>query len=644
MREKGSKTLRLVGLLLLALTGLQNSNLAGTVLSGRDTIPPTAVFFTETATDFRGKEKNLRKWDAPVVADLDGDGYPDLLLNDHGFGLRVRWNNGGRFAAPYDLVMGDLHGITVGDYDNDGHQEIFVSRGGGSGSNARTAKAYRVTPDRKITPLTNVATELAPMRGRTLRLADTDQDGLPDLLNFAFPDHLRRGRSENYRYHNAGNGRLELQDTLPAVRGDGQKTALTDFDNDGVPDVIWYGNGSLRAFRGGKNAGYTEVSQSVLPPGLTQVTACTELDFDQDGDWDLVLSRGEDFPRGASFYDPESRIWGFYVKRGPFSFPDLDIGDVLTIENFQSQWPHKDIFLGESPYPYAFPGETHSGRDLRLVNSDALGFPDALDEKGGYLGYVGNGRWRFAGNLWAPATGIFHGVRSNPVPAEKTATINAAPRDLLLENRNGKFIISEQHRELFPAEHSAGLLVGDFDNNGWLDVVVIPRGNLVSPIKARVYLNHRGTFRKVDHHDVVTHDLGSIGLGGNALDYNLDGQLDLLLGHERGKWHLFKNTAPPAAAGRSLLVTVGDAPSGRATALGATVTVAGCSLRQQQRVGNTAAAYSGDGVFPLHFGLGECSEKVRVTVHWTNGEEETKEVLSGKPNTQLGRSRKRIER
>ena len=60
--------------------------------------------FVEVSKDFPIKEKNLRKWDAPVVADLDQDGYPDLLINDHGYGVQVCWNNKGKFEKPFDIL------------------------------------------------------------------------------------------------------------------------------------------------------------------------------------------------------------------------------------------------------------------------------------------------------------------------------------------------------------------------------------------------------------------------------------------------------------------------------------------------------------------------------------------------------------
>ncbi|MEO1451310.1 MAG: hypothetical protein AAFV07_17395, partial [Bacteroidota bacterium] len=42
--------------------------------------------FSEIKTDFPDQGKRLKKWDRAISADLDQDGYPDLILNDHGYG------------------------------------------------------------------------------------------------------------------------------------------------------------------------------------------------------------------------------------------------------------------------------------------------------------------------------------------------------------------------------------------------------------------------------------------------------------------------------------------------------------------------------------------------------------------------------
>ncbi len=582
--------------------------------------------FVEARADFPREEKKLRKWDAPVIADLDQDGYLDLLLNDHGFSVRVCWNNKGRFALPYDLIMGDMHGVSVGDLDRDGTLEIVISRGGGSGSNARNSKIFRVDKHRNFTEVPDFNPPLELMRGRTVKFVDLDNDGDLDLLNFAFPDREKNGKSENYIYENDGKGRLALSSTLPPVRSDGQKTTLTDFNSDAIVDILLYGHGKVKAYQGRGDLTFEDVTDAVLPVGLTQVTGIVEFDYDNDGDFDLFLTRGKEFEIGETFYDPETQTWGFFTKRGKFRFDDLVVGDVLHIENYQTQWPHNDAFyIGESAYDYAFPGETHSGKNFRLVNSDALGFPDKLIKKGTYIGYVGNRTWRLAGDIWSPATGVVHGVSSYPAYEHPEG-----PSDILLENRNGKFKDVTKQANLYLKEHTTGVAAADFDNNGWQDLLIMRRGDLIHQNEALVHLNRgKAGFTLLNRHNIVSQELGAIGAGVETLDYNQDGWVDVVFGSERGKWHLFKNTMQQGAdSAKYIVVDVGNSESGKATGHGALVSVKACRTEQVKRVGSTGAAYSRGFNNFVHFGLGVCDGPVRVKVAWTNGETAERTITS----------------
>lgn len=572
--------------------------------------------FVEALKEFPRAEKNLRQWDTPVVADLDKDGYPDLLLNDHGFAIRVMWNNQGSYAKPYDLIMGDMHGVSVGDFDKDGNLEVILSRGGGSGSNARNSIIYSVDSQRKFTVVKDFDEPLEFMRGRTVKFFDGDNDGDLDLINFAFPSKEKKGKSESYIYKNNGKKSLVLNNVLPETKGDGQKVLTTDFNNDNITDMLIYGHGTVKAFQGNGDLTFTDVTKVILPTSIKDINGIAEIDYDNDGDFDLIFTRGKEFVAGETFFDKENKILGFFSKRGPFDFNSIVAGDVLNIENLQSQWPNKSLYLGESAYEYEFPGETHSGRNIRLVNSDTLGFPDKMDKKGTYLGYIGNSQWRIAGNIWSPTTGIIHGVESYPAYKHPTALT-----DLLLENRNGKFIDVSKSAHLTLTENSMGVTVADIDNNGHQDLVIIKRGNLISANESLVYLNNGlKSFELSNHHGVISPELGAIGFSVEPVDFNLDGKIDLVVGNERGKWHLFENSAEQFTNNNYLVIKVGDAPSEKSSALGALVKVEACGNSQMKRVGSTGASYSLSFDSNVHFGLGACKQPAKVSITWSNNE------------------------
>ncbi|MDN3620025.1 CRTAC1 family protein [Polaribacter undariae] len=573
--------------------------------------------FKEVSKEFPRQEKNLRKWDSPVVADLDKDGYPDLLINDHGYAIQVQWNNKGKFAKPFDIIMGDLHGVSVGDFDNDGNLEIIMSRGGGSGSNARNSKMYKVN-GREFIPMTDFEVPLALMRGRTVKFADLDNDGDLDLLNFAFPDGAKKGASENYVYENNGAGELILHSTLPASKVNGQKTLITDINNDNIIDIILYGDKNVIVYQGNGDLTFTDVTKKVLPYDIDEVTAIAEIDFDNDGDMDLFFTRGLEFTKGETFYNKETQDLGFFSKRGELEIDDFVSGEVLKLENFQSQWPNNDTYyIGEASYDYVFDGETHSGKDINLVMSDALGFPDNTGfsaKKGWYIGYVGNQKWRIAGYLWAPATGVVHNVK-NYTESKHPAGLN----DILLENKGSKFVDVTKKANVFLEEHTMAVTVADYDNNGFDDLLVIRRGKLVYENESILYLNNGNSgFKSKAGHNIITKDLGGIGMTVESIDYNKDGNVDVVIGDERGKWHLYKNEM--ADGNKSLTVEVKNSKKGNISPLGALVTISSCGNNQIQRVGTSASQYSLNHNTFVYFGLGDCSKSVKVKVTYSNGE------------------------
>lgn len=607
------------------------ASLGGLALSGCGSSSQTSVeaplksnqLFAPVET-FLGDERNLRKWDAPTIADLDQDGFPDLLLNDHGFSVKIIWNNNGEFAKPFDLIMGDMHGISVEDFNADGKLEVIIARGGGSGSNARNSVIFQIDKQRNISQLADFDEPLAFMRGRTVKFVDLDKDGDSDLINFAFPSQDKKGESENYLYENQQGKTYTLNSTLPPTSRDGQKLLLTDFNNDGYVDIFMYGQGNLKVYRGGKQFAFELVTEQVLPNNIHDVTAAVEIDYDNDGDFDIYLTRGKEFEIGQTFYNEETKTLGFYTKRGLFDFSLNGVGDVLNLENIQSQWPNKNLYIGESGYDYEFPGETHSGRDIRLVNSNALGFPQTRDKKGAYIGYVGNQNWRLAGNIFSPFTGIVHGVESYSASAQDNGLT-----DVLLVNNNGIFTDGTKKANLTLSEHTTGAAAGDLNNDGLEDLVVIGRGTMVNDNKAILYINTgKGHFDAIQDHGVVTTELGSIGMGVELLDYDLDGQQDILIGHDRGKWHLFNNLGENAAY---VSVQVGKSLNKAATALGAIVELSGCKGNQLKTVGSTGAAYSLNFVPRVHFGLGDCTDQSEVTVTWSNGE--VQKVMVDKQST-----------
>jgi len=611
------KHLSFTALILASLNVSCMSSVTSSTVKQSEPSQVNALFVEQAQETFFKDIKNRKGWDAPTIADLDQDGYPDIILNDHGYGLRVMWNNQGKFSFPYDILMGDLHGVSVGDINIDGKLDLIISRGGGSGTNARNSIIYSVDKERRFEAWPNFEEPLALMRGRTVKFVDLDNDGDLDLINFAYASKGLRTRnmSENYIYENNGKGVLLRKSSIPITHGDGQKTLLTDFNNDHKTDLIVYGTGAIKAYQGNGDLTFTDVSKKILPHAIKDVTGVAEIDFDNDGDFDLVMSRGLPFEKGETFYDANTKKLGFYTKRGKFQFDDLTVGDTLFIENYQSPWPEKVPYIGESGYKLDYPGETQSGRTIDLLSTDALGYPDSLSgKKGAYIGFVGNKQWRIAGNLFAPFSGVVHNVADYPAYKHRKGLT-----DIVLENKQGKFVNVSNEVGLTQTEHSSGVIVGDFDNNGLMDLVMMQRGQLIHANQSLLYLNTRNEeggnrFVLQSSHGVISPELGASGLSGEVIDYNLDGKLDIVTGNERGQWHLFNNTIENN--NHFLKVKLPVTHNTKVSSKGALVQVNACGITQQKRLGATGANYSTSYDLFLHFGLGECQQSVDVNVIW----------------------------
>ena len=577
--------------------------------------------FSEAGPDVIPLEaRSRRKWDNAIVADLDHDGHLDLLLTEHGQRVRLFWNNGGIFAQPYDIVQGDMHGIAIGECNRDDRESVIIYPGGGGGNLPRNPSAFNIGRDRSIEGGEEFP-NFERCRGRAVKLIDLDGDGGLDLLTTGFPLPTQP-EGANRLYRNNGRRGFDFVAKLPSSRRLGDRALITDFNNDGVPDVILYGDAILVALRGEKGGRFTDVSKEVLGDlaNTGDVTSIAEIDYDNDGDFDLVLTRAEPESKieNQTYFDPKTGTFAFVAFRKPFQFEDLKIDGDFKLENLQMAWPDFAVLVGAQKRTLGFKVDRWGSKDFVLKPEEAEGWPEDRSANGLYIGYLGNGLWRVGGHTDQRTCGVVHNVQSIPlVPRETPMPL------LLLENREGRFVDATARLRITVSDQTASVAVGDFDNDGWSDLFLVRAGNPAMPTEQIVLLNQQGkSFAVAANAGVVSKELGAVGGGAEAFDYNEDGMLDLIYANERGRWHLFTNNGVAAAGNNYVVVKVGFSPSRKATAQGAVLTLKAGGQVYRRVVGATSAAYSMGENNHLHVGLGKCDRVDEAIVRWTNGETE----------------------
>lgn len=556
-----------------------------------------------------------RKWDSPVIADVDQNGLQDIIITEHGRSVLIFWNEGqGKFSKAQRLAGGDLHGIAVSDYDRDGVMDVVIQQGGGGGANPRRPLHLRIDKDRTIVSR-DTFDYFEKGRGRAAKFTDFDGNGLLDLVVTGFPTKDQT-EGANHLYTNVTEEQFVFSGNLPQAQWLGYRLVPSDLDGDGTNEMVFFGGKNMVAAQHNEDRSFANINASAFGPlaKTSDIATAVEIDFDNDGDFDLFLPRAEHQFDLEHYYDAQAQTYAFITFRKPFLHDNLKVEGDLVLENLQRTYPHYDIFLGKDRVKLPEVPDRHAGRDLTIAREDAMGWPEGKTEAGLYIGYMGDGMWRIGGQTRSRLAAVVRNVAAAE-PGEPQQLLPAK----LLENRGGRFVDVTAAMGIDIAEQTTGAATGDFNNDGYADLAVLKYGNMAQVNTHMLLLNQGGnSFEQVDGHGIKASGRGMTGGAIEAFDYNSDGALDLVQSDERGRWQLFENQI--ANRGNFAIVRVGNSPSGRALNAEAVLTVAACGQTYRKWVGSGSAAFSQSMNSELHIGLGTCTKVDSASVRWSNGE------------------------
>src|SRR5437870_2255356 len=325
-------------------------------------------------------------------------------------------------------------GVAVGDYDNDGFEDLYVTAYGGN-------RLYHNNGNGTFSDVTEKAGVAGSGWSTSAAWVDLDNDGLLDLvvlryLKWDFKDIFCGEHREGYRaychpdlfqpisplvYHNDGN--CKFSDVTAAMGlskpGKGLGVAIADYDRDGHID-LFVANDSMSEFLY-HNKGHGTFEEVALVSGVAV-----------DGEGHTFAGMGVDFAD--------------YNNDG---FPDLVITDLAT-QMYALYRNNADGTFTYDSYPSGIGRMTmtHSGWGVRFLDYDNDGWKDLLIAQGHDLDTIEltfpNLRYREPLLL---ARNMGHGFED----------VSAAAGSVFREAWVGR-----------------GMAIGDIDNDGRLDAVVTP--------------------------------------------------------------------------------------------------------------------------------------------------------------------------
>ena len=576
--------------------------------------------FEEANTVIDLEERSRRKFDNAVIVDLDQNGFLDLLLTEHARRVEVFWNENGSFTQGKPFIFGDTHGIAAGDYNNDGLIEVLVQPGGGNGKNPRKLRSYTIGKNKEIVNKTEFK-HFLPSRGRAVKILDTKSNGDLDLILSAFPPR-NKIEEGHFLYTDNSVEDFAFHSFLPSNDRFSMRVTLTDFNSDGIQDILFYGGQKNIAVKGTEDGNFIDVTREVLGKfeKLNLINSVSEIDYDNDGDFDLFVTRSKKPFDSEIEYDTKTETYYFFDRSKAFSH-DLTIEGDFVLENLQMAFPHFDVFFGENKTPYERKLDRHGQHDFRLTSQEAKGFPKNITQKGLYIGYIGKNIWRVAGHTNSPTSAVIHNVTYAPAPIK----LKSLPPKLL-ENQGGTFVDVSTKMGIEIDEQTSSSAVGDFNNDGWSDIFVVRYRHSASVIEQFILLNQQGkSFSLAKNHGIVRKELGATGMGADAVDYDNDGDLDIIYANERGRWHLFTNQTE--TTNNFVTINVGNAPSGKVSAISAILIFEVNEKTYKRVVGSTSSSYSQSFNTHLHIGLGNETHVSNAKIQWSNGEVYTFDIL-----------------
>lgn len=466
---------------------------------------------------------------------------------------------------------------------------------------------------------------------------DYNNDGRPDIYIVSgkplgegiHPYPLKKQPEvapHNHLYKNTGDGTFTDVTEQAGVAANifGMAAIAADYDNDGFVDLFVTGYGQAILYHNNSDGTFTDVTKKAGVDVDGWSISSTWLDYDKDGCVDLFVGRyvkfdpkyrayypADNYPGPLDYAPTTNRLYrnncngtfndvtdtsgiGAYkgrtmgVTAGDFDndgWPDIYVSNDKT-ENFLFHNKHDGTFeevAGDLGVAYGQNGEMTSSMGPTFADVEADGMLD----------------------LWVTDSKYDRLMRNRGKQGFEDISASSG-----ISAATGQYV-------------SWGSGIFDFDNDGWLDLLVF-HGGLVHMVPQEHSLYRGvggGKFEDVSREAGPVLDVKTVSRGACLADYDNDGKIDAYVVNLGSRGTLLHNVSQNN--NHWLTIALKGTQSNR-DGIGARAELILNGKKQiAERIAGSGYLSQDDG--RLHFGLGPAASIDKLTIHWPSGREQVVE-------------------